>query len=75
MTPDSQPPTLGQEDGTGLDEIELAEEAHRLRLEQLLAEEEEDAFRADRVAKKVNESVLPDAPDTYRSGWGLSWRL
>ena len=46
-------PNDAETDDTGMDEIELAEEAHRLRLKLLLAEEEEAAILLSLAANKV----------------------
>jgi hypothetical protein len=46
-------PHDAETDDTGMDEMELAEEAHRLRLKLLLAEEEEAAILLSLAANKV----------------------
>ena len=51
-------PNDAETDDTGMDEIELAEEAHRLRLKLLLAEEEEAAILLSLAANKVLFTVV-----------------
>ena len=60
-------PHDAETDDTGMDEIELAEEAHRLRLKLLLAEEKEAAILLSLAANKVLFTVVRDPSPVSRA--------